>query len=215
MISPNSKGLFARAILESNPLALPFHTRESANKNAKSAFEYLGCDFEDLACMRSKSIAEILDAQENSVKLDLNNLLINFLPFAPMIEKDGVIPDQPLNALAAGEMASVPVLSGSMYDEGQLFVHQLFTQPLSKVQYTGVVRGTFGKAASQILDMYPYDIVPDNDDGRNALNVLATDLLFYCPLRNVTRGYQSVLGIDAVPRVKWYSVLGSRSRRVI
>ena len=40
---------------------------------------------------------------------------------------------------------------------------------------------------------------PDNKDGRNAFNILATDLLFYCPLRNVTRGYQSVLGASAVP----------------
>ena len=38
--------------------------------------------------------------------------------------------------------------------------------------------------------MYPFDIVPGSEDGREALNVLATDLMFYCPLRNVTKSYQ-------------------------
>lgn len=54
---------------------------------------------------------------------------------------------------------------------------------------------TFGKAAKQILQKYPFDLLNNgNTDGRNTLNYLATDLLFYCPLRNVTRGGQASLG---------------------
>ena len=48
------------------------------------------------------------------------------------------------------------------------------------------------KAAKQVLKMYPFEIYPGNDDGRNTLNFLATDLLFYCPLRNATRGFTGV-----------------------
>jgi acetylcholinesterase/cholinesterase len=194
LVSSESKGLFVRAVMESNPLALPFHTRESAAVNAKKAFEYLDCTANDVACMRTKTPAQIMDAQENSVKLNLNNLLINFLPFAPLVEATGVIPEQPLSALAKGNFNQVPLLSGSMYDEGQLFVNELFTSSLSKIKYDLMIRGTFGKSADAVLDMYPFDLIPDNKDGRAVLNYLATDLLFLCPLRNITVGYQAALG---------------------
>lgn len=197
MSSPNSKGLFAGAIMESNPLSLPFHTRTSAKANAKNVFEYVGCAEDDVACMRTKSVEELLDAQEHAVKLNLNNLLINFLPFAPMVETveenpAAELPDQPFTALARGEWTTpnVPLLAGSLYDEGQLFVYELFTKPVSKSAYQVIIDGTFGvRKGEEITKMYPFDLVNSNEtDGRNVLNVLATDLLFYCPLRNMTRG---------------------------
>jgi len=186
--------------MESNPLALPYHTRESAAANAKTVFAYLGCAADDVECMRTKTVDEILDAQSNAIKLDLDTILLNFLPFAPMVEPGGEIPEQPLTAMQTGKMAAMPVLSGSMYDEGQLFVYELFPKPLTEPQYKGVVEGVFGsKPSRQILKMYPFNIVPNNTDGRNALNVLSTDLLFYCPLRNITRGYSIKLGTSSVP----------------
>ena len=39
--------------------------------------------------MRGKSVEEILDAQKNAVKLNFQNLFINFLPFAPLVEPNG------------------------------------------------------------------------------------------------------------------------------
>jgi hypothetical protein len=59
-------------------------------------FEYVGCDEDDVACMMTKSVEEVLDAQEHAIKLDLKNLFLNFVPFAPMIESTGEIPEQPL-----------------------------------------------------------------------------------------------------------------------
>ena len=47
------------------------------------------------------------------------------------------------------------------------------------------------------------DIVPGSKDGREAFNILATDLIFGCPLRNVTRGYQNSLGLEAVPTYQY------------
>lgn len=202
LTSPGSKNLFARAIMESNPLGMPYHTRTTAQTNADAVFAYLHCDADDVACVRAKSVPEILEAQDKAVGLDKDTLFINFLPFAPLVEKGGELPDQPLNLMMRGEMQSVPMLSGSMYDEGQLFVYELFTKPMSKLSYHSTLDVVFGRAAKKIKDAYPMDVEgtpPDNSDGRNAFNVLATDLLFYCPLRNVTRGYQSVLGAAATP----------------
>jgi carboxylesterase type B len=91
-----AKGLFHQAIIESNPLALPAHTRESAGKNAKDVFEYLDCDQDDVACMMTKSTDEILTAQKEAPELDLHNLFINFQTFSPMVDAtQGPVPRQP------------------------------------------------------------------------------------------------------------------------
>lgn len=195
LISPTSKGLFANSIMESNPLGLPFHTRESATANANDIFAYLGCAAGDVVCMKGKSVDEILDAQKNAIKLDFDTLFINFLPFSPMVEPEGDIPDQPLYALARGEVNNFnPIMSGSTYDEGQLFVWELFTKPLNEKEYNLIVNGIFGlKNSKLILKKYPFNLIEGNTDGRNIFNILGTDLLFYCPLRNITQSYQKAL----------------------
>lgn len=198
--SPNATGLYRYAIIESDPLSLPFHTKASAAKNAESFSTYLKCDNNDLACLRSKTPEEILEAQEKSVKINLDNMLENFLPFSPLV--DGVeILEQPLDALRNGHFNNVPILAGSLLQEGILFVNELFSSSLSKLKYDGVIKGTFGnKNENAILELYPSpDYVGANSDGRPQLSTLTTDLLFYCPLRNAVRGYQSALGNNAPP----------------
>ena len=195
MISQNSTGLYNYAIIESNPLALPFHTRESGANNANSFSDYLSCANNDLACLRSKPTDQILEAQAKSVKMNLDNLLDNFLPFSPLI--DGVeILQQPLDALRDGNFNPVPILGGSLLEEGILFVDELFKSSLGKEKYKLVVKNTFGKSSEdELLSLYPYD----GSDGRNPLSTLTTDLLFYCPLRNAVRGFQSKFGNQSPP----------------
>jgi cholinesterase len=193
LIGPGSAGLFQQAIMESNPLGLPFHERDSAAENANNVFEYLNCAINDVACMRTKTMDEILDAQNNAVKLNFQNLFINFLPFAPLVEPGGEIPEQPFYGLMQGKFPRVPILQGSVLDEGLMFVDELFTKPLSEASYKGTIAATFGKSNyPEIIKAYPFDLIEGSADGRDSLNVLATDLLFYCPLRNATRGHQAV-----------------------
>jgi len=191
MTSKKSQGLYSQAIMESNPLALPYHTRESATANANAIFTYLGCDIDDVDCVRSKSTEEILDAQDNAIKLNLDELLLNFVPFSPLVEPDGELTIQPLNAMQQGLVPQIPMMMGSLHDEGQLFVYELFSKPLGEKEYNAIVDGVFGLRSSRgILKQYPFETTPvaNNTDGRDTLNVLATDLLFYCSLRNATRG---------------------------
>ena len=160
----------------------------------------MGCADDDVACMKTKSVEEILEAQNNAPSLNLDNLFINFLPFSPLVEQGGSIEEQPFTALGGGRMMQVPLISGTVKDEGQLFVFELFTKPLSKAAYEAVILGVFGRQSyKQIMSLYPYDMVEGADDGRATLNILGTDLLFYCPMRNATRGYQAALGNAAVP----------------
>ena len=162
--------------------------------------EYMACAADDVACGKSKSAEELLEAQNNAPKLNFDNLFINFMPWSPMVEEGGELPQQPLYALQAGDVSETPLLTGSVYDEGQLFVQELFTSPMSESAYKGLIAAVFGaENYPQVIHKYPMDVVEGSTDGREALNVLATDLLFYCPLRNVTRSYQNALGLDAIP----------------
>lgn len=201
LISPSAKGLYDSTLMESNPLGLPFHGRDTAAMNADAMMEYLGCATDDVSCMKTKSVEDVLDAQKNAPSLNLNNLFINFLPWSPLVEANGLIPEQPLTALAAGKMVQTgPMMQGSLQDEGQLFVHELFTSPLSEVAYELTILAVFGRENyREIMRLYPFKIAEDTTDGRDSLNAIATDLLFFCPLRNVTRGYQAVLGSEETP----------------
>lgn len=98
-----------------------------------------------------------------------------------------------IGALEAGHFDAVNIMSGTMADEGQMFVYELFTSPMGEKAYHAALLGIFGKDVyAQLVNLYPFDLIEGANDGRTALNVLATDLIFYCPLRNATRGYQRV-----------------------
>lgn len=196
MVSPNSKGLFSKGVMESNCLGMPYHTRTSAGINADAMAGYMKCDNDDIACLKSKTMEEVLDAQANAIKVDRKTLFINFLPFAPMVEEGGELPKQPLDAMAVGEFTPMPLLSGTVTDEGVFFVNELFPDSMGKSKYHATVDAIFGMhKAKQIKKMYPMV----SDDGRDAFSTLATDLIFFCPLRNVTRGMQENLGASVAP----------------
>lgn len=187
---------------------MPFHTRESATPNAKAVFEYCGCTADDIACMKTKPAELIVEAQNKAPSIDLENLLINFLPFSPLVtdksETDGYLHEQPFTALGGGRMQPMPMLSGTVRDEGQLFVYELFPETLNEKAYSATLLGVFGKEVfPELIRMYPFDMIDGVDDGRVPLATLATDLIFYCPLRNATRGYQQALGADAVPTYQY------------
>jgi len=198
--APGSRDLFARAIMQSNPLGLPFHTRDSAKENADSCMIYLNCSIDDVACMRTKTAEEVLDAQKNAPALNLDNLFINFLPWSPLVEENGEIPEQPFYAMMKGNMANIPMLMGSVHDEAQLFVYELFTKPVSEGSYKAIIAGVFGASNyPEIIRKYPFNIVEGSTDGRDAMNVLGTDLLFFCPLRNLTQNFQREVGVKGIP----------------
>ena len=72
----------------------------------------------------------------------------------------GELPVQPFYAMMHGDMQQVPSLGGTMYDEGQLFVYELFTKPMSEVSYKGMISATFGRENQKaILEKYPVELV--------------------------------------------------------
>jgi carboxylesterase type B len=65
LMSTKSSGLFDKAIMESNPLSLPFKLNsEAATYGAKLAKD-VGCDGGDLNCLRNVTVQSIVGVQDN------------------------------------------------------------------------------------------------------------------------------------------------------
>ncbi|KAF9577314.1 hypothetical protein BGW38_007539, partial [Lunasporangiospora selenospora] len=114
-----AKGLFHAAISQSDPADLPFNTPKTASTVVSGgAMKLLGCN--DLACMRSKPIADILTAQTTIV-----GQAIAMAPEESFLELikptiDGLLIMDNFDQLIAGKnggIQKVPLMLGTMKDE--------------------------------------------------------------------------------------------------
>lgn len=181
MASPLTTGLFQRAIAESAYEGATFsHLRENKygneprEKMGEQMAKDIGCDTaaDPIACMRSKSAEEILE--KGTPPTDV------FAEAAYRYEPcvDGwVIPDLPLNIFEAGKQQDVPLIMGSMADEGSLFL--LLAKP-SVDSYKAYVGYAFGDKAQQVLAMYP---AGDDDEAAASQRQVTTFCTFTCPVR--------------------------------
>jgi len=180
LVSPESAGLFQRAIIESGLCDSVLPTQAAAETIGEELVTFLGCDGADpLACMRAKTSAEVLDSAS---------------PAGPGIDLDqhwwpnldgGFVPGQFRARVEAGELASVPVLVGWNGDEGTLFV-ALAEQGGSVTDEAGYHEGiarlstNYGVPAMEIEAQYP---LADYADPGAALAAALGDSSLACPTR--------------------------------
>mmetsp|Transcript_25394 Transcript_25394/g.61164 ORF Transcript_25394/g.61164 Transcript_25394/m.61164 type:complete len:614 (-) Transcript_25394:443-2284(-) len=200
--SPRSRPYFSQAIMESAPLGLPFHTNETAAVVARDFATSLGCSEGDVACFRSKSMGEVLNAQSAAEAEDFDFFEIfrdyeayNPTVTGPLDVEPGALPAQPFLALSnVSEYTpseAKPLLAGSNLNDALMFVDALFFLPLGPAVSNILNYGLYG--ALDGLDVnrhYPYTPL----DGRRGLSRAQTDMLFYCSLRNMTRGGPYTIG---------------------
>lgn len=193
--SPLSKGLFHGAILESEPFSLPFRTQSNfegwsstyAEKFAKCNASLPGGHD---ACLRRADWSQIVVWQAMAEKdlLDqLNDILHVFLPWTPTVgSPDGELAKQPQRLWEEGAINDVPIVVGTVSNEGVEFVYEAFGTPMPTSEMDlmlGVVFGSkLGKAVQQ---QYPVPAGSANDT-RMLFSKIATDALFICPTRNVS-----------------------------
>ena len=119
LVSPLSKDLFQRAIIESGPCSVGTGaTEKAAEAQGDDLAKALGCNdpATALACLRGKKADEILVALPGKKGL-ISGDGVNWFPMV-----DGYnIPDQPSALLDAGKVAKVPVVLGTNKNEGTLF----------------------------------------------------------------------------------------------
>jgi para-nitrobenzyl esterase len=153
LVSPGSRGLFARGIIESGAFstwtAQPYNISSTrlaqfaANTGCAGGAGGGGAAL--LACLRALTAEQVLAGDKG--------LTSAFLEWSPTI--DGVvIPDDPRVLLAAGAAADVPLIMGYNSDEGSMFVRA--PKALNASGYTAAIAQILGPVqAPLVAAQYP------------------------------------------------------------
>ncbi len=204
MVSPGSRGLFQKAIIQSGAFALNQQPLAAAETAGEAFAANAGCPDQTAACLRKLPVADLVSA-----------------PFAgiPGVV-DGQVLTEPIGtALAAGRFARVPVLDGTNHDEERIFVSfgravsggsnvgipgQQVTASSYQTDIAAVLAVPAGRAAA-IAAQYPLAAYPS---AAVAFSTLVGDASFACPAlqldsltakRAPTFGYE--FNDDAAPEI--------------
>ena len=165
-----------------------------------------GCDIlrsaeEQLKCLKDISATDLLDAQkiaENNLEVEAKWFKYLFMPWTPTVGT-GIISEQPIFAIQKGHYhKNITIVAGTNANEGVLFVWKVSRTPVNKMEYVGLVEAVFEdpQDAKAALEYYTpsngYNIT-NTSDYRPLLAVMATDVLFRCPTRNIS----NVIALDA------------------
>ena len=177
MISPKSRGLFDRVIVESGAYTLQPPTLAAAEGGGVVFAAAVGCAVNDLNCLRAAPVATVLAKQQPG--------LLGFLP-----NIDGVVLPLAFDAaFESGRFNRVPVMEGSTHDEYRLFVPLVFdfangavTQELYPVAIS-ILLGIAPTSVPPIMAEYPLANYPSADV---AAASVVTDAVFACNRQNAT-----------------------------
>ena len=168
MAAPGARGLFHKAILESNSAARVGHDLPRAKELARSFMKVAGANTID--DLRKLTFLKIRSAQEK-----LFETVFGDSSFGPTW--DGVvIPESPIKMIRSGQGATVPVLLGTNLDEIRFWSTienlplETKPEPLLERQLAAIV----GPKAREVIDTYRK---ADANYG-DAVIHLETDLLF-------------------------------------
>jgi len=189
LMSNASRGLFQRAIMESNPLGLPFKTLDIATEYGDKLCGMLGCPPDNMECLRNIPPDSIVEIQDTIFVIPdpfRNDLLDVALMWAPVIDNDEVF-YQPVEGFALGYFdRDVPVIIGTNANEAVAFVYSIMSQiigkgPMDWEKYDLFLSAIYQEDFITVKNMYPCDV----DDCREPLSQLFTDYMFTCVSRNV------------------------------
>lgn len=182
-LSPLSKGLFHRAIIQSGSAIWGMGYLKKASMTGESA-ETLGKGFgktlvgEDaddvLAALRAVSTEKLLEAAAGGPR------------FAPTI--DGwVMPDYPATLYEKGLQHNVPLLAGTNADEGTIFA--LRAPSGTDEQRLAAIGQRWGDYAEEVMALYPAET---KEEREKATARYLTDTMFLAPTRATVRAMAAV-----------------------
>jgi len=187
LLSPLSQGLFQKAIVQSGSCTLPTPSLQAAEGQGASYAEALGCDGGDVvSCLRAASLEQVrstLPPPPAFLSTDPQ-----YGVWMPIV--DGrMVEAPPETKLAAGEHATVPILTGWTKNEGTLFVmlaYEQQDQPVTEDNYQEIIAANVGgdALASQVVEQYP---LSDFSSPFEAISQVLGDALFVCPGRDLMR----------------------------
>ncbi|WP_437963494.1 carboxylesterase family protein [Sorangium sp. So ce260] len=186
LVSPPSKGLFHRAIIESGPCDSAAD-EASASAQGQELVEALGCADAPsvLECLRGKSAEEVMSALKAGEKF-----LVGSGPtWFPVIDGWN-LPDTPSKLLEAGSFEKVPTILGSNADEGSVFVvlwgeAATVTDEAEFAEFAETFAPGHGE---EVVALYPSDTY---GSAQAAATAALGDAMFVCPTRRAARAIAS------------------------
>eukprot|EP00164_Ancoracysta_twista_P003011 GFYU01004013.1.p1 GENE.GFYU01004013.1~~GFYU01004013.1.p1 ORF type:complete len:621 (-),score=197.36 GFYU01004013.1:246-2057(-) len=180
LVSPESKGLFKGALMESGFCSL--HQPAHAYSIGEELVSSVGCSkaSDKLACMRSASTSSILAFTPKKPLIPSLSSSFTWWP----VEDKVTFMDEPFYSFGNGTFNSVPVVAGSNADEGSLFAYTLFSKSVNILDYVATCFSLCKsfKYTFQALEMYPPHLFKDN---RDQITQVITDYIFACPTRRL------------------------------
>ncbi|KAG9068055.1 hypothetical protein KI688_011647 [Linnemannia hyalina] len=189
-----AKGLFRAAIAQSDPIDLPFNNVKTASTVVGGgAMTLLNCA--DLACMRSKTVDELLAAQNTIVSQAIAHAPEE--SFLELIKPavDGILIFNNFDQLIAGKnggFVKVPMIIGTMKNEANGFLPSLGQSTPMPATVMGATLATIlGYQRAMITIGYGlYPIDGSNPDGtREAEGLFSSDYLWVCPTQFIAKAY--------------------------
>jgi len=167
--SPQAKGLFEKAIVESGSYNLTQASLATAEAAGEAFAAKAGCASQTAACLRSLPVSTIL-ADEDAAG------------YTPNINSE-VLPESLGTAFATGNFNRVPIINGTNHDEWRLFValSELAGNPVTAANYQTMISTTLGvpaAVAAVIAAEYPLTAFSSPSV---ALGAVGTDAIFACP----------------------------------
>jgi para-nitrobenzyl esterase len=185
MTSPQSRGLIHGVAMQSSvPSGCEIQTLDNARKGTGvKVAAAVGCEAASdvAACLRGKSIAEIVSAVPGTFTV---------LPriYGPNV--DGYIfPDQPLKLIMEGKYPSMPVIIGNTSEETMPWADTA-GRVTDDASYAAAIDRVFGTGSRErILGQYPVKSYPTP---RLAFMRVTTDSEFTCQSRRVARAFSKM-----------------------
>lgn len=187
LMSSKTVGMFRAAIVESAPFAVPYRTKTEALLLTRKVSEILRCRDADVVCLRNKTTDEVNDAEEKVwFKVTAARFNEYLEPIGPIIDGDEIVL-QPMAAARVGKFQKVPVIMGTVSEEGRLFVYGAWNRSLDKTGYEAALVLLHPTNFRQVEAEYPAANVTDF---RGELSQVVTDYLFTCATRNVSEHFR-------------------------
>lgn len=184
--APKSAPLFNAAIMQSNPLGLPYKDLTQARRIGEMYLVASGCWFklDQLGCLRAKTTDQLLSAQKTPLLLvpTLEFGLYSLVTWAPVV--DGTVITTAPIASALKDGITKPTIIGTNDQEATPFIAG-FRNPIKALGYQTALATLFGpENTAQVIQAYPFDA---NNDNRTRLTDVANDYFFACPTRFLAR----------------------------
>lgn len=192
LISPLSKGLFQKAIIESGPAVVMRNTLKDTEATGMEQAAALGCGDAAKAadCLRALDPAFIMSTLKPVMSILVDSESGGML-FSPSIDGYSV-PDSPLRMIERGDYdKNVKVILGSNENEAALFTMKKTITSQEDLQENlkkdaGMLKRFFGIDAfpDKLVALYPLNAFPDP---KKCYNAMVTDVSFTCPTKTLAQ----------------------------